>query len=363
MEVYYSIFIVSFLLCFFDFILIKQVKRLVYTLFTIFLVLLVGRRKTGIDNDSPMYEGMYYFYREVSINDVLKGGYGYVEKGYVFFNQFIGFFGGDFWTLTLSMSIVTGLLTYSFIFKKSKLPFLSLLFYLSFFFLYRDFTQIRYALSSSLIFWCCLFYINKRYKYAILLFLLAISFHNAAFIIIPTLAVIYFIKKKEIYLLIIIPCMLIGVVYNPFPLLLASGLSNEHMQLYVNEEGGGSWSISIVGLVVLLLYYFLLKYNKNKFKTLDANPYFGDYYFKLVALSTSLNFLFIQSAVFQRFSLILYQFVIILFPFVVYGYSKISHRKETYMILYFFCSLFLLLYGFRMIDEKLVRPYEFSSLW
>ena len=357
MEIYYIIFIISFLLCFFDFVKRNKVKKLVYFYFCVFLLFIISNRKIGIDNDSFTYEDMYNFYQNVTINDVWIGGFGYVEKGYVYLNQFVGFLGGNFRILLFTVSIISCSLIYGFIFKTSKLPFLSLLFYLSFFFLYRDFTQIRYALSCGLVFWCCYYYINKNYKLGILFLLLALLFHNSAVIILPALITVYFVKKKELYLIAIIPCALIGFVYNPLPLLLASGLSNDHMQLYKNEEGGGGLAISIVGFVIILLYYLLLKFNKRKIEYIEYGSFFGDFYFKLVALSIALNFLFIQSAIFQRFSMMLFQFVVVLFPLVLFGYRKVSKQKDTFIVLYFFCSVFLLFYGIRMIDEHLIRPY------
>lgn len=357
MEIYYIIFIISFLLCFFDFVKIKQVKTIIYTLFSILLFFIIGGRKVGIDNDSQNYEDVFYFYQNVSIMDVWIGGYGYMERGYVSLNKIIGFFWNDFRVLLFSISIISCFTIYGFILKKSILPFFSLLFYLSFFFIYRDFTQIRYALSCGLIFWCCHFYICKKYKISVLFFLLALSFHNTTIIIIPSIIFIYLVRRKIFYIISIIPCALIGFLYNPLPLLLASGLSNDHMQLYKNEEGGGGLAISIIGTVIIILYYLLLKFNKNEINNIEVSPYFGDFYFKLVALSISLNFLFIQSAIFQRFSMMLFQFVVVLFPLVLLGYKKISKQKVTFIFLYIFSTIFLLIYGLRMIDENLIRPY------
>ncbi|MGJ1291963.1 EpsG family protein [Sphingobacterium multivorum] len=352
MEFYYSIFIIGFLLCFFDFVDIRVVKNALYFLFCAFLVIITGLRSIGIDNDSRAYEAMFNFYGTTSVPLIIKGGFGYVEKGYVFLNHYLYKLGFTFRTFLFLISVVTGYLNFRYYQKKSNFIFLSLLFHLSFFYLYRDFTQIRYAFACSILFWSVESYLNKSYKWSLLIFFIALSMHNSSIILIPALLFMRYVDNKYIYILLPLPCLILGKVLNVFNYLSNSYLSTEHMTIYQNDQSGGSLSISIIGYFLVLLY-MLANYSKRA-TVHEKKSYF---YWKLVALSVSLNFLVFNISIFQRFSFILFQFSVILLPFILDDFRLNFLKKDHFFMLYFLFSLLLLLYGLRMIDINLIRPY------
>lgn len=353
MDIYYIIFFVAFFLCFFDFVPYKSLKLFLYSIFCGVLIFLIGFRKVGIDNDSPVYEGMFYFYSNASFSTLIKGGTGYVEVGYTFFNKIISDFGGDFRTLLLLTALICGILEYSFIYKKTKYPFISLLTYLSFFLLYRDFTQIRYAICAGFCFWCVDFFISKKYIKALVYFIFAVSFHNAAIILLPILPFLMIFKKDTLLVLLPLPCLMIGLTINLFPFLLATGFANQHMEIYKKEEGGAGFALSFIGYLLVIIFILLDKFAKKVNFTEEQK-----FYFRIVAISISLNFLFLQSAIFQRFTYILFQFSILLIPVLLWQIKLHTKLKENFFILYFFLAAFLLFYGIRMIDPALIRPYE-----
>lgn len=350
MEIYYAIFIIAFLLCFFDFIRFKAIRMVPYVLFCLFTIFVAGFREIGIDNDGRLYEAMFYFYGRANVSDILQGGYGYMEKGYVLLNKLVFDLGYDIHTLFILMALMTGFLSYYFFYKRSQYIFLSLLFYVSFYFLYRDFTQVRYAFASALCFWVVGFYIDKKYKKSILLFILAILFHNSVIILLPTLLLLRFVNNNKMYFLPVIPAFLIGKIINLFPILLLMGLANDHMSLYLEEDGGGGMMVSAIGLLIMLLYYFVT-YKGDRNEEMDS-------YFRILSVGVILNFLFIQSAIFQRFTFILFQFAILLLPYTLKELSKKVKMREAFILIYFITACFLLYYGLNMIDENLVRPYK-----
>ncbi|MDY3338484.1 EpsG family protein [Riemerella anatipestifer] len=351
MEVYYTIFITAFLLCVFDFVRFKIIRTIPYVLFCLFTIAVAGFRDIGIDNDGRLYEYMFHFYDSSSLSDILQGGYGYVEKGYVLFNKLISYLGYDLHTLFMVMALMTGFSSYYFFYKRSQYIFLSLSFYLAFYFLYRDFTQIRYAFASALCFWIVTFYLEKKYKKSVLLFLLAILFHNSSVILLPVALVLRFVKNNKLYFLPVVPAIVIGSIMNLFPILLLMGLGNDHMMLYMDEEGGGGMMVSAIGLFIMLLYYFTTYKKSERNKDMDA-------YFRILSIGVSLNFLFIQSAIFQRFTFILFQFAILLLPYILMELNKKVRMRAIFLLVYFFTACFLLYYGVNMIDENLVRPYK-----
>lgn len=351
MEIYYSVFIIAFLLCFFDFIGYKAIKIIPYILFCLFVILVAGFRQVGTDNDSYNYSSMYQFYSISSLPEIIKGGYGYVERGYVLLNKLVSVLGFDVHILFILMAFLTGIATYSFLYKRSKFVFLSLLFYLSFNFLYRDFTQIRYAFSAALCFWVVAFYVDKKYKKSILFFVLAVFFHSSVFILIPVFLVERFVKRNIWYFLPIVPAFIIGKMLNLFPILLLLGAADGHMATYLNEESGGGLMISAIGLVIMLLYYLITFKKKERNREMDI-------YFRILSICVSLNFLFIQSGIFQRFTFILFQFAILLFPYILKELYSRVRIKGVFVLIYFVSACFFLYYGVKMIDINLVRPYK-----
>ncbi len=353
MTIYYCVFILAFLMCIFDFVHEKTLYTFVYILFCIFLISLVAFRHVGIDNDSQNYQNMFITYSYSSFNEIIRGGYGYVEKGYVLLNKIIASLGGDFRILMVVMAVLTGIFNYCFFYKNSIYPFISLLIYLSFFYFYRDFTQIRYALSCALVFWSIKYYLDKKLKYFFIFFIFAISFHNSAFILLLAIPFIHFVKNKLLYLLLPLPSFLIGLTYNPLTFLLIKTVQDDnHLSIYINEEGGGSLSISILGYFLILIHYLLTKRNSDIVK----NNY-SDFYYKIIGLGVSLNLLFIQSAIFQRFSFLLFQFFALFAPIVIKEIQTLTKNKEISLLFYYSISFFMLFYGIRMIDPNLIRPY------
>lgn len=355
MDIYYYIFFMSFVLCIFDFIKLKYLRFIPYLFFVLFLVFFVSNRQPGVDNDSLMYEQMFDLYSNSTYKEISMGGYGYVEKGYVLLNKIIGDFGGGYEFIFLIMALLISIFNNLFIIKRSPYPYISLLFYMSFYFLYRDFTQIRYALSCAIAFWAVYYYIKKQYRWMVLFLFLSISFHNAATILIPSLLAVHFIKIEKVLFLLPLPAILIGFSVNLMPILILSGLANDHMTSYLDEDGSGGLVVSIIGYFVMLLYYLVNYLPKKRINITNEELV----YFKLLSFSVILNFMFIQSAIFQRFTLLLFQFSVLLLPILLCKMKIIFERKETFILLYFLFACFLLFYGIKMIDDDIVRPYRF----
>lgn len=357
MEVYYCIFILSFLLCIFDFTKIRVFTLFVYVCFVLFITVFVGCRKVGVDNDSITYQWMYNLYKESDILEILcGGGFGYVEKGYVFLNKIVAELGGNFRNVIFIMALLTSFANYTFFVKKSFLPFLSLLFYLSFFILYRDFTQIRYAFSCALCFWAVYFYIDEKYGYTTLFLVSAILFHNTAIVLIPVLFFIRFVNVDKLYLALIIPALLVGYSINIFSYLLNKYFINVHMQIYQNEPGGAGLAISLVGCFIMILYQYINHiYKKKRYGEIKSRE--ETVYYNLVSISVIVNFLFIQSAIFQRVSYLFFQFSILLLPIIFFKIKKLL-KKRLFIFLYLLVTCFLLCYSFKIVDINLIRPYK-----
>lgn len=362
MVLYYAIFLISYVLCVFDFVESRLGKLCVYLVFCTFITLIVGFREVGIDNDSEAYQDMFDFYRTSTFMQIIEGGYGYVEKGYVFLNKIISLVGGNHRILFLVMAIFTALFNYIFFWKKSSYVFLSILFYISFFYLYRDFTQIRYGLCAAICMWAISLFLSKKYFQSLFTILVAISFHNSAFILLLAVLIIRIFKNQIWYVLIPIPCYFIGKLLTLQLVFSLLGYNADHMNIYLKDESAGSASISMVGYCICLLYFFLINYRS---KHLHLDPIIlktGNFYYKLVSIAVAMNFLFINISIFQRFSFIMFQFCSILIAMTIELMANRIRERYLFVLYYFLIASFLLFYGIRMINEDLVRPYIFSYL-
>ena len=352
MGIYYFIFIISYIFCLFDFIKESKIKLFVYTLFTVSVALIAGLRAVGVDNDSVVYQQILLSTENVSFFQIIKGDYWEnIERGYFFLNKVILSLGGDINVLLLVVALATSLLNYTIIYKISPYPFLSLLFYLSFFYLYRDFTQIRYGLSCALAFYSVYFLIKKEKLLFCFFLILSVLFHNTSYVLILILPFCFFVKNKFIYFF--LPILgFIGFFYNFLPLLLSQGIAMEHMEIYLQEEGGAGLMIPFIGLIIMLLYIF----NEKELLKSSLNRKYYEIFFRLFSISVTLNFLFFHISIFQRFSYLLFQFGIFLLPMMLYD-LKASRYKIYFKFGYFMFTCFFLYYGIKMINPALIRPY------
>ncbi|MGB3065730.1 EpsG family protein [Sphingobacterium thalpophilum] len=358
MALYYLVFAVSYLLCIFDFIKSESIKALTFFSFCAVITMLVAFREVGIDNDSVAYQEMFGSYANATFDDIIAGGYGYVEKGYVFLNKLIAILGGNYRVLFVIMALTTALVNYMFFWRKSDFPFITLLFYISFFYLYRDFTQIRYGLSAAICMWSAYYFFKKRYLQTFVTFVVALSFHNSAVIMPLALLITQLFKNQFWYIVVPLPCIFIGKILTLSLLFSIFGHGPDHMDIYLHDDSLGSASISLVGYCICLLYYFLVHY---KGANLDKDTLIlrsGDYYFKLVSIAVSINFLFINISIFQRFSFILFQFAGLLISITIALMAERIRERYIFLIYYFFIATFFILYGMRMINADLIRPYN-----
>jgi hypothetical protein len=349
MAVYYFVFIVSFLLCVLDYVKVEKIKIIAYTTFCLLLVLLPGFRSVGNDNDSTNYADIFDLSKTYTLREIVAGDYPEnIERGFMLLNKVVASAGGSVTAIFLAIAVLSGVLNYLIIYKVSPYPFTALLFYLSFFYLYRDFTQIRYGLSCALCFWSVYFFVGKNYLLTVLTLLFAIFVHSAAFILVLVLPCCLLVKNKYLYLALPFVCV-VGIVFNPFQYLLTLGGVPAHMQIYLDEEGGGGFIVSALGYLIMMIYIFYKKQLSN-------DNYNFALYYRLFAVGVALNLLFIQASIFQRFSNLLFQFSVLFLPNLLWALRDMKYRYYL-VFLHFMFLCFFLYYGIKLISPALIRPY------
>lgn len=351
MSIYYLVFLLSFILCILDYRSDDILKRSIYFVFCAIVVILPGLRGIGVDNDSSNYLDIFQLSGNYTFKEILTGNYWEnVERGYMILNKIVFVLGGTIKTVFFLIAMLTGILNYSLFYKKNKFAFTSVLFYLAFFYLYRDFTQIRYGLSCALGFWAISYLLKKKYLLFSVVVTVSFFIHSTAILWIIVLPICFYVKNKMFYFILPFFCT-VGLFFNPFPLLLSLGGVPEHMAIYLAEEGGGGFMVTVFGFVIMGLYILFQKY----FIDLDEDNAF---YFRLFALGVGLNLLFIQSAIFQRFTYLLFQFGVLLLPSLLLSLQNGKHRY-SFVFLHFVFACFLLYYAFKLIAPGIIRPYSY----
>lgn len=355
MAAYYVIVIVALLMSVFDFLKHDIVRLIAYIGYCLVLILFIGLRSVGVDNDSVNYEDAFNLAGELQWGELIRGSYGEtMERGYLLVNKLVGVLGGNIHVVFLVMAAATGMVNYTLIYKKSPLPFTSLFLYVCFFFFYRDFTQIRFAFSAGIGMWAIFSWLDRKHLRAILLVLLAASVHSAVLVVFLLFALYEVSKNMWIYFL--LPFLgLIGGLFDPIMLLFQLGGLPPTLAQYVELEefGSGGYVVSIIAQVLMtamLIFRVKLveRYSEAWFNLL----------FVALSVGSFINLLFISFAIMQRLALLLFGAVLFAMPSL--SHTLESEEEEKFYALFFrvLLMVYVFYYGLNMIDPGLMQPYS-----
>lgn len=355
MAAYYVIVIVALLISVFDFIKNDIVRLVAYIGYCLALVLFIGLRSVGVDNDGANYADAFNLAAELPWSELIRGTYGEtMERGYLMINKLISIIGGDIRAVFLLMAAATGAVNYTLIYKKSPLPFTSLFLYVCFFFFYRDFTQIRFALSAGIGMWAVFGWLDRKYLRAVVLVLLAASIHSAVLVIL--LLFVLYELGMNMWVYFALPLLgLVGGFFNPIMLLFRLGGLPPTLAQYVelDEFGSGGYVISAIAQVLMAAMLVFRAKLVERYSEAWFNLWF-------VALSVGsfINLLFISFAIMQRLALLLFGAVLFALPSL--SHTLESEEEEKFYALFFRVVLmvYVLYYGLKMINPGLMQPYS-----
>lgn len=345
---YYSWFLI------FSMTLINSVKTsvnikcitFIYTCFI--LIILSGFKTIGVGVDDFGYVESF---KLGFIDDNFEKGYSFLSYIiYVIFReeQFL-------FIIISSISILS--LGYS-IYKLSPYPVLSLLMYYTYYYIYKDLTQIRNAVSSSLLF-LLLYFLSKNQKIKVFFaFLLSISFHIVSSLsIIPVLLINSFKNKTNRLIYIFILSIPILYFLSKYTITLLSNIPFDYiskkMYDYLNSDYTQSIElINIKNLQILVITIFsIMFYGKTS----------------LVVKNYVVILVFYLFGVFLRFGLINYgifsgrtasfflQFDILLIPFFIY---TIKNKYLRYFTIVFISILTFFVLYYNLEKQHVINHYS-----
>ena len=354
---YYILLFFSASMLIFDFVKDRYIQVVFFSFQGLVLTLFTGLRTIGVDNDSLNYWDAFQLAAGVPWTEIWAGNYpSSIERGYMLLNKLVYVAGADIRTVFMTMAVATGLVNYSLIFKKSPFPFTSLLIYVGFFFFYRDFTQIRYALSAGIGVWAIFLFLERRYWYALLLTVIFSFIHSAIWVVLLFVLSFVVIRNRFVYFALPVLGLVLGF-FDPIILIFNFVGLPDTLTRYVleNEFGRGGYAISAIAQLVMvgfLLFWnaLLANYPKRIVEGL----------FIAISIGSFINLLFISFSIMQRLSSLLFGLVIFALPYLFKAVeSQISEKEQllTTFMRWVFC-LFALYYGIMMIHPDILQPYR-----
>lgn len=352
---YYALFFITFSFTVFDFVQSTYIRLFAFVPLCLFIIAFAGLRGLGVDNDGVAYQDAFRMAGEYSWSDLATGNYlDKMERGYLLFNKLVYSLGGDIHIVFVVMALLTGLLNFTLIFKYSPMPFFSVLIYVCFFYLYRDFTQIRYALSAALGIWAVCFFVDRRYIWSGVCIFFATFIHGAV-LIVPLFYLFYsLIRSYSFYVILPVVGMVIGFL-DPVMYLFALGGLPPTLANYVEQEefGKGGYMLSAIAQ----FFIFAVFYYRNKLLEFYQERTI-DLFFAALSMGSFINLMFISFAIMQRLSSLLFTVIVLLMPYVFSTMEDDLKDRNLGLFARFAFMAFVLYYGLKMINIDLVRPYS-----
>ena len=161
-------------------------KKVLYVLVGVMMILIAGLREPGSTPDSETYEEMY----NGTYNEVLQD---ITEPSFTFISFVLNSMSLGVNALFLTYALISVTIHMAALWKFSKLPFMTLTIYVSFFYMMHDMVQIRCSVASGLFIWAMYFYNQRKKLYTFYCILAGILFHYSA----ATGFVIFLLRKRR----------------------------------------------------------------------------------------------------------------------------------------------------------------------
>ncbi|MDD1596978.1 EpsG family protein [Riemerella anatipestifer] len=230
---------------------------LCYSAVVILIVLLTGFRPIGIDRDGLMYNEYYEGICEYTYIQIIVGSpHRIVEVGYLLINKL--FCGIGFRELLLVIAVLSILPKAYLLYRYAAYPFFALLMYMSFFYLLRDFTQIRDAVAISFVLFSLFSVFYKKYLWSCFFLVLGSLFHLVSLMFIPIFLCLVYVNEQNVYyklLLLSVPFLFWDITSEIMTIL--NDYLPEQLAKYNKIEGGGSGTILLLMLMTVISYFFV----------------------------------------------------------------------------------------------------------
>lgn len=306
-----------------------------------------GLRGIGVDNDSLNY---FDIFRSIANLDLLSlksySADAIVELGFVYINFFVHAIGGNFFVFQFLMSILTSMLLAYYVYSYSHYPLLSIFLYFCIFFLYRDFTQIRFGISCLVCMIAVARFIDGQRWQALVLYIIASTIHSASIALIIFIPIWYARSLISTYLF-FMGCMAsVLLSFAPITDLVAAiiGLPAQLARYLLNPSDGNLK----LAMLVITLFPFLWFVKAKTITNTDASIGI------CLLISGFWGIVFRDFGIMSRVQFLFATPVILALPVLTARYK--GSLKFVIYIAIVFCGIGY--YYKQLTTEDFVRPYE-----
>lgn len=320
-------------------------KYIIFGIIVLILTLLAGLRPIGIDKDAENY--VNYF--NGTIPDDFE-----VELSFSVMTAISKFIADTPIVLFLLYAIMAIPLKGFAVTRLSKFVFVSLLVWMSNFFLLQDVTQIRAAVSTAFFLMGLYFYLQKQWPVFIIFIAVAMFFHTSAVL----LLIVLFFSNKPLsnlgrWLLAVLPLVGIAMAILKIDLIvyMPIGYVQDKIEIYEKLRDTGIMGdeinvLNVVFLLRMMTYYFLLW----KYKVVEEQ---GKYVSLLLKLYMFSLFFFTALAFFPvaafRVSELFGVVEIVLLPCVIYAFEQ-KFAGKLFITIYAFAYVIYNIFVGELLD-------------
>ena len=284
------------------------------------LILIAGFRPVGIDGDSLNYASILgVHFNDISLIDKEPAFWLINEFNHIVFNSEVQTFFLIFAIIGVSLKLYA-------IKILSKNPLMSIMVYLSLYFILHEMTQIRIGVASAIFLLAIPDIINKNFKIYLLKTVLAMSFHYSAFVMI----FIYFLSNKRINQKVYYFLPLFGFVLQDITLQIIEMLATllpvvigYKVNLYISLLDSGKFSdINIFNFYYtsLIILYYIALVNYRKFN--------GMYDVLGIKILGIMLFLFYSLSLIPVFAFRISEFFGVVLIFLIPNFIRIFKQKN-----------------------------------
>ena len=288
-----------------------------------FLCILAFIELTIVAGLKVPFGGDSYYYRDTFVEISKMSLYGIfdteLEKGFVLFNYLVSLISDNPQSIILFSQILINGLVCLFIYKKSKMPWLSIILYVTFMFYFNSMNLMRFAIACTLLLFSCDHIINRNILKFLAILLLAASFHFSVLIF----GIMYYVYpislKWRMLAMVAVPFMILqSYFFSAFELLI---LVNERYVSY--SQAGEFYQSAIANILefakILVIFFFSAFCYNWKIKTIEG----GDkLYLWMIYIATIFAYMSINVMMLVRFVVIFSLVTIVFIPNVIFGKPK-----------------------------------------
>lgn len=320
-----------------------QLKKFFVSLATIQLILLLSLRDYTIGVDVPGYIYKFqFFFPNASFKQLFDNSF---ELGFIILNKIIGNFTDNIQVFLSIISIISIVPVGRFIYKYSKMPFLSFALYICFDYYSFTFSGLRQGIAYGIILFSYDFIKQKKMAKFILIILFAGLFHKSALVFLPA----FFVKelilnKKSMFIIITVDLVLFVFRRELFRIMI-----NVFYDKYeLIESASYTWLTLCTAILVFGLFFYR--------KVLSISPNSGTIYILLIIGISFMLFSTVGNNV-MRIANYYYMFVVIFIPEVI---NAIKDKRKVVIMMYILLIFIFILYLLLLRrDGYSIVPYKF----